>query len=1026
MPLHSTDHPCDRTGEGVHEILARVANRSPDTVALVDGSRARTYGELLRDATAWAARLHTAGVGPGQIVPLLLPRGIEQVTALLAVLQTGAAYAALDPTIPDRRLREVLNLLDPPLLVTDDPRAGGHATPIWSPPAEFDTAPVEFHPARVRGDDPCCVFLTSGTTGTAKAVLTPHRATTRLFTPGASLYRDTGTVMPLAAPVSWDAFSLELWSALLTGGTSIIVTEPYLTGAAVRTFVAEHGVDVVWLTSSLFNMIVEEDLDAFTGLDRLLVGGERLSSGHVARFLDAHPAIELINGYGPVENTVFATTHRVTRRDCLTSDEIPLGVAVSGTEVHVLADHEPCTAGTVGEIYLSGEGVALGYIGERERTAAAFAPVVVAGRTLRAYRTGDLGSWGPDGLLRYHGRRDRQVKIRGHRVEPAEVERQVERLSPRVRSCRVLARPAADGTTKELIAFCVPERPGDRLDDVSDVLRSGLVAYHRPAAVVSVARFPVTARGKLDEESLLARAPRTATVRRAARATEASDDLEKVVGEAFHAVLGLDDIPPHTPFTELGGDSLGAGRVCARIAAQIGRPVPVSAIFRHPTAASLASALGAPAPTIPPERADAPRDLPLRPTQLIYLTEHLLNPTSPSSHCLLVWEVTGPLDPTALAAAVAAVHRSHQALSTAYLPDPRPLARHLDLPPPVPRALAPRARVSEAVAAVRTALSEPLQPCDGRVWAAAIAPVSDSATTVFGCVVHHIAFDGRSESVLARALSGEYARALGTEAADIPVPTSAAIHRRELERASSIVLDEQRALARAELNGVPVLRWPESPTRTSPAPPRELVWRLDPSGVEAVDAQARASGVTRFAVLLARYARSLALVTGQDDFAVGVPVAHYDDDLYANTIGCHLNVVPVRWRGGAASAGALGARSAAEAVRRAMSAQDVPFAESVRFAGPRPAGRPPLFQTLFALQNNEPPDLDLLGARTTFLRQPYAELPLELHTELWPDRRGGIRVVISYRPQSVADTTAERLFDTFTGLLAVAEPGERS
>ncbi|MFF3504307.1 amino acid adenylation domain-containing protein [Streptomyces sp. NPDC003247] len=1026
-------------GEGLHETVARRAALHPGAVALVTDGGRTTYGELDRTADAWAARLTAAGVTRSRLVPVLLPRSPELVTAVLAILKSGAAYALLDRSWPDARLHEMFRALDAPLLVSADPADHRHGLPLWSPPTGPVARRTGFRPVSVAGSEPACVFFTSGTTGTPKAVLSPHRATARLFPADGSARFTAATVMPLAAPVSWDAFSLELWSVLLSGGTSVVVDEPYLSAESLRGAVVRHGVDTVWLTSSLFNMIVEEDLDAFTGLGQVMTGGERLSPGHVGRFLERHPTVGLLNGYGPVESAVFATTHRVTRADCRAPDGIPLGRPAPGTEVHVLAGDRPCPPGETGEICVAGPGLALGYLGDPALTGAKFADVRIDGRTTRVYRTGDLGFWGTDGLLRFRGRADRQIKIHGHRVEPAEVEQQVQRLLPEVRDCRVLARPDATGTTRELVAFCVPAATGDPLAAAPAVLRSGLVGYQRPAAVVSVDAFPVTARGKLDERALLALAPPArAPVPLAGdeagtgggdaphrNGPRSADPLRRLVADAFRSVLGRADVPEQVPFTELGGDSLGAGRVCARLAARLGRPVPVSRLYARPTVASLAEWLAGTAHPGPAPEDPASEDVPLTPMQLVYLTRHLVQPADRTSHSLLTWTIEGELDRAALGSAVAAVHRAHQALAAAYLPDPHPRARPAGAPAPSPVVLGARPSVADAVRAVREELSVPLEPTEGRVWRTALVPVADASVTVFGCVVHHIAFDGWSESVLARSLGIAYRHALGVSPPEDPPPTLRAVHRAHRERLAHTDQAGQYAAVRSEMAGVPELHWPSGPTEAASAAPRELMVTVPPGVVTAVDSLAARAGATRFGVLLGYCASSLGAVTGQRDFAVGVPVAQRDHDLLTRSVGCRITMVPVRMRGAALDGGLAGARASAAAGRRALAAQDVPIDDLLRLAGPRRRGRPPLFQTLFALQDNAEPRLDLPGLRTAFLRLPYLDLPLELHTELWPDEHGGMRLVVSYRPEAVPEAAAQEYVKHFTHCLYTTPSGVR-
>lgn len=1067
-PRWTAGFPSTVPGEGLHQTFARQARTRPDAVAVVEQGRSTSYAELDAAANSWAARLAARGAGRGTIVPVLLPRSTELVTALLAVLKTGAAYCLLPPDWPGTRLRDVIHDLRPPLLVTDGrPAPMRPGPPVWSPPAGTAAAPPGFRPVAVDAGDPCCVFLTSGTTGRPKCVLTPHRATARLFQPGGFAPFTADTVMPLAAATPWDAFSLELWSVLLNGGTSLVVTDPYLSPTALSEGVSRHGADTAWLTSSLFNMIVDESPDAFRGLRRVLIGGERVSAGHVRRFLGRHPGIHLVNGYGPVENTVFATTHHITDADCDLPGGIPLGRPVAGTGVHVLDGTRPCDVGETGEICLAGDGLALEYVGDPALTAEKFTRVRIDGSDTRVYRTGDLGRWDADGLLHYGGRADRQLKIRGHRVEPAEVERQIEEMLPAVRRCRVLAAGDADLGTRELIAFCVPARPADPLEGTLEVLHEKLVAYHRPASVVSVDAFPMTAHGKLDERSLLAAAapggttvpavpPREPTA--AADATrpggtgadDLADPLVRTVADAFAALLGCETVPLDVPFVQLGGTSLGAGRLCARLSARLSHPVPVSWLYQHPTVAALARRIATDAPPPgPPAGITEPGDddpsaavgTPLSPMQLLQLTRGLTDPEDRTSHCLLFWVIEGELDVRALEAAVTAVHQRHEALRAAYVLDPRPQARPTDIPPPPLETLPAAVCVDDALQAARTSLAGELAVDEGEVWRTVLVPVGNGApegrTAVLACVVHHAAFDGWSERVLSSDLSTAYRASLSSfngwservltsdlatghsrvhtpgSAALRPRPSLTALHRRRRARPRQPELASHREHLRAELAGVPPLRWPEP----SPAPvaegPGQVRATLPAEALARVDEAAAEAGVTRFVVLLALWGAGLADVTGQRDFAVGVPVAQRDGVELEHAIGCHINMLCLRLRGDALDGGPAGVRRTAEVTARAFAAQDVALEDVLPSASTARDGRPPLYQTLFAYQDNAPPVLDLPGAHTVFVRQPYLDLPLELHAELWPEDDGSVRLEVAFRPEAVAENTARDVAKLF-------------
>ncbi|UCM86631.1 amino acid adenylation domain-containing protein [Streptomyces marincola] len=491
------------------------ARLRPTALALVCGDERVDYATLDAASDTYARELTEAGVRPGAVVPVLLPRSPRLVAVLLAVLKCGAAYAALDRRWPDRRIHDIVSRLRAPVAVAEDgrPRA-------WAPPAAENLAQAAARrttapEVAVAPDDPAAVFFTSGSSGVPKGVLSPHRATTRLFPPDGAPFADfgPGRVVLQAAPVSWDAFSLELWGPLTSGGTCVIAPSDYLLPDALADLVARAGVDTVWLTASLFNLFVDEespDRPCFAGIRQVLTGGERMSSAHAGRFLARYPETVLVNGYGPVESCVFATAHRVTAADCARAEDIPVGVPVPETTVHILDGDRPAAPGEPGEICLAGDGLALGYLDDAEATAASFVTLVLDGSPTRLYRTGDLGVLDAEGTLSFRGRTDRQVKIAGHRVEPEEIETAARRV-PGVREAAVVPVPAPAGGYEGLALFyTAQDRSGDGDGEdshaaaVRRALADALPAALVPRTVRRRASLPTTDNGKLDRRSLSA------------------------------------------------------------------------------------------------------------------------------------------------------------------------------------------------------------------------------------------------------------------------------------------------------------------------------------------------------------------------------------------------------------------------------------------------------------------------------------------------------------------------------------------
>jgi D-alanine--poly(phosphoribitol) ligase subunit 1 len=497
--------PTSARPRSIHEAVAIQARGNPTAVALIHQRDRIDYATLDAAADTIAADLHAAGVRPGTIVPVILPRSSRLIAVLLGILKCGAAYAALDSRWPQRRIKQIIALAQATVSVADQADDVSESRRVVLDES-LDLAASRGErppPVPVTGSDPATIFFTSGSTGIPKGVSSPHRATTRLFHSGGFAEFGPGRTVLQAAPVSWDAFSLEVWGPLTGGGSCAIADTDYLLPDDLAAIVATAGVDTAWLTSSLFNLLVDEDTsqNTFAGLRQVFTGGERLSPGHVARFLTRYPRITLINGYGPVESCIFATTHRITEDDCRRPGGIPLGLPVSETTVHIMRGDEIVGVGEVGEICLSGTGLADGYLGDAASTATAFTEILVDAKPVRVYRTGDYGLLDQHSVLHFKGRADAQMKIAGHRIEPGEIENTARRI-PEIRDAAVGLLQADDGSERLAMAYTASAGSTIPAVEVRRILAGQMPAHLVPHIVRRLEKLPTTSTGKVDRQAL--------------------------------------------------------------------------------------------------------------------------------------------------------------------------------------------------------------------------------------------------------------------------------------------------------------------------------------------------------------------------------------------------------------------------------------------------------------------------------------------------------------------------------------------
>jgi len=611
-------------------LFAEVVRARPHAEAVAWAGERLSYAELDARANRLARHLQGAGVRPGERVGLSLERSAELVTAMLAVLKAGASYVPLDPAYPAERrafMRRDAGLAA--LLVARAADAGVEADERVRVVA-LDEArdavaarPDEAPEAASFGGSEAYVVYTSGSTGTPKGIACTHRGVARLARGADYVRLGPGDRVAQLSNTSFDAATFEVWGALLSGATLVGVgREVSLDPAALAEAIRAEGVTTLFLTTALFNLVARAEPAAFAPLSHLLFGGEAVDPEAVRRVLAAGAPGRLLHVYGPTESTTFATWHRVDEVPAGAST-VPIGRALAHTTAHVVGgemkvDGELRPA-VEGELYLGGDGVAHGYVGRPGLTAERFVPdpfsAVPGGRL---YRTGDRVRWKECGsaevrecgsalasheserthalmhsrtaVLEFVGRIDAQVKLRGWRVEPGEVEAALRRHAG-VADALALVREDAPGEPR-LVAYAVP-RQGSSLDeDAGAALRAWLAErlpeYLVPAAVVTLDAFPLNPNGKVDRRAL----PAPSFAGRA-EGVAPRTETEAALAEVWAEVLRVERVYADDAFFELGGQSLLAAQVAARVRGRLGVELPLRRVFEEPTLAHLAAAVDA-------------------------------------------------------------------------------------------------------------------------------------------------------------------------------------------------------------------------------------------------------------------------------------------------------------------------------------------------------------------------------------------------------------------------------------------------
>ena len=1036
----------------IHQLFEEQTARRPETIAALFGEEHLSYGELNRRANSLAHRLAAVGVGPDAKVGISIERSLDMLVGLMGIHKAGAAHVPLDPSLPQNRLTYMMESSRVPVVLTHQ-RWVELFSQLQSQIVCLDREPIverEDNPVvAVWPDNVIYVMYTSGSTGLPKGVANTHRNIVRLLREVD--YADLGAdqVLLQAAPLSFDASTLEIWGALIHGGRLVVLPPQAPSLEELADAVARYRVSLLWLTAGLFHQMVEWNLRALRPVRQVLSGGDVLSPTHVRRVLAEFSETVMVNGYGPTENGGFTCCRRMQGMAAAPEPgrSIPIGPPIADTQVFVLDRRmKPVPMGVAGMLYGAGSGVARGYADRPKPTAEAFVPSPLSrcgGE--RLYRTGDHARWLSGGELEFLGRADTQIKVRGFRIELREIEVVLSQHAA-VQKVVVLARQEGLGD-KRLVAYVVPA-DGDLTDgrELKRFLADKLPEYMVPAAFVILDDLPLTHHGKIDRDALPV--PDWNRLRENDVALdEPRTPIEEILASIWAEVFGLERVGIHEDFFELGGHSLMATRLVSRVRQAFSLELPLRVLFEEPTVADLAAtcerelraARGWEAPPLeplPPE-ARAAKGLPLSFAQerLWFLDQ--LEPDSPLYNVPFAVRIEGPLELVTLERSLNEVVRRHEVLRTTFAVSPGGEPLQVIAPPAlVPMPLVDLGGLGEQVRdrvlgrLVQTETGRPFALACGPMLRASLIRLADQDHALM-LTMHHIVSDGWSMGILTQQVAAVYHAFHGGSSSPLRTPAVAYADFAAWQRQwlSGEVLAAEIAHWRERLSGAPpLLELPSDRPRPAGQTFRGAIrsFRLEESQCQALKAIGRQRGATLFMTLLAGFQTLLGRYTGRDDVSVGTSIAGRNRLEIEDLIGFFVNTLVLRTD----LSGDPGFLDLVERVREitlgAYAHQDMPFEKLVEELEPeRSLSYTPLFQVLFSLQNAPQWAWPIPGLTMTPIEVATTTAKFDLSVELMEIHEGGIFGMMEYSTDLFDAATVERLIHHYRLLLrAVTDRAE--
>ena len=1026
----------------VQQLIERQVDATPAAPALIQGEQLLTYAELDQKANQLTRYLLQNGVQADAVVAVMMPRSIELMVSILAVMKAGATYLPLDPAYPAERIEYMLQDSGACLLLVDQ-ASTAEALTSAVPAIALDQVAAELTamdagrlPPQGSAETLLYVIYTSGSTGTPKGTGARHRAEVNLLNWYCREFAmDANDRVLLISAIGFDLTQKNLFAPLAAGGALVLPRHHQYDPQQLVAEVAEHRVTWINCAPNAFYPLLQEDesLRQLSSLRWVFLGGEPIDLDRVADWLKRGNG-QLVNSYGPTECADIATAHVVRDLDRYGSGPIPIGRAIDNVKLYIVDERlRMVPQGVPGELCIGGEGVGPGYFNHPEQTAERFVadPFGPGGTTL--YRTGDLARYLPDGEVEYLGRMDNQVKIRGLRIEPGEIEALLRQLAGVSASC-VVVRDDVSGQ-QQLVAYLVADDEYS-LSQVRDHLRARLPDFMLPAAVVMLEQMPLTPNGKVAKNQLPAPDwQRNASGERVPPATA----TEQQVLAIWEQTLQRQGISVEDDFFAVGGQSLLATQVISRIRKEFQINLPLRALFESPTirytAAQIDQAKASAAVALPPVQVvDRDQPLPLSFVQQQLWLLDQLDPGTPAYNMPVALRIHGPLDVAAFSASFNQVIQRHETLRSNFttangepvvIIHPR---RELVLEQVDLCQLDPVAQDRRLDQLMQQQADTGFDLQTDLLLRGTLVKLRDTEAVqehAFIGAMHHIVSDGWSLNVMTAELMACYQSHLTQQPARLPTLdiqyVDVAAWQRQWLRGE--VLAEHLEYWRGQLDneGRVLQLQPDRPRpRVMTSHGRAVHQRIDRNTAEAARKLAREEGATLFMVLVAAYQLLFHKYTGQNRINVGTPIAGRDSVETEQLIGFFINTVVLSSELHAELNGRELLRQVRDVTLGAYSHQALPFEKLVEeLRPPRDSSRTPFFQVFLNLLNLPPQDEGdaplTIEPLTREDNLSHAKYDFNLYVSEEPDSE--LELVLVYNSDLYRDTTAQRLLADFAWLL---------